>query len=1032
MESSSMYKAVLENMSEAVYVRDLDMNLLYINPASERLTGWSMEDAVGKKCYEVFGDENQACSDVCPVNKAISEKRHIVHNEGKLKTRSGEIKDMRVSISPLYEGETVIGGVVVMEDTTRLKEMGKTHVKTLIHLEKQMDERKQAEEALRQSKKFLQDIFDGIQDGISVLDRDLTITQVNRWVEQSHVDHMPVVGKKCYEVYQQRKTPCPWCPTIRSLSTGEVHVEEVQVPLADGSFYWTELSAYPIKDENGDVTGVIEHVKDISNRKRSEEELRNARRDWEGIFQAIGHPTLILDTSHRVVHANAAAEKATGRAVKDLIGKKCHEIFHNSDQAPEGCPFEKMLTTGQLETMEMEIEALNGTFLVSCTPMLDNEGRLEKVIHIATDITERKRAEEALREHALMLEKLLQGAADGICLCHNIPDYPYVKFTHWNPRMTEITGYTLDEINTLGWYQTVYPDPDVQNRAIERTARMRMGDDIKAEEWVITTKDGEERTLSISTSVVTEEDGEVHVLAVMQDITDRSKAQEALRESEERFRKIIENTEAGYFFIDQEGRFREVNEAWLRMHRYSSSDEVIGKHFSLTQVASDLYQAQAMAKKAVSGESVPTGEFSRRCKDGSIAYHTFTLNPVIHGGKSIGLEGFIIDITEKMKLETQLKEAKKMQAIATLAGGIAHQFNNALSSIIGNLDLLEMDHRKDDTLMESLKDMKASGRRMAHLTSQLLAYARGGKYNAQTMSLARFVIDTIPLIEHTLNPDVRVETDLPPDVFAVKADPNQMQMGLSAIVANSNEAIEPPGRIRISLRNIDLDQGSIEDHPGLKPGPHVCLSIEDDGKGMDEETRERIFEPFFTTHFMGRGLGMASVYGMISNHDGSISVDSEPGKGTVVKIYLPALEAKEAVEERIVSAPAIDLPTGEGTVLVIEDEEPLLKMNRQILERFGYRVLEARNGKEAVELAKTFDGQIDLALLDIKLPDMSGNQIYPLIMEARPNLKVVVCSGYSIDGPAREILGAGAQAFIQKPFLISTLAEKLKEVLGGK
>jgi len=294
------------------------------------------------------------------------------------------------------------------------------------------------------------------------------------------------------------------------------------------------------------------------------------------------------------------------------------------------------------------------------------------------------------------------------------------------------------------------------------------------------------------------------------------------------------------------------------------------------------------------------------------------------------------------------------------------------------------------------------------------------------------VIDTIPLIEHTLNPDVRVETDLPPDVFAVKADPNQMQMGLSAIVANSNEAIEPPGRIRISLRNIDLDQGSIEDHPGLKPGPHVCLSIEDDGKGMDEETRERIFEPFFTTHFMGRGLGMASVYGMISNHDGSISVDSEPGKGTVVKIYLPALEAKEAVEERIVSAPAIDLPTGEGTVLVIEDEEPLLKMNRQILERFGYRVLEARNGKEAVELAKTFDGQIDLALLDIKLPDMSGNQIYPLIMEARPNLKVVVCSGYSIDGPAREILGAGAQAFIQKPFLISTLAEKLKEVLGGK
>jgi len=205
---------------------------------------------------------------------------------------------------------------------------------------------------------------------------------------------------------------------------------------------------------------------------------------------------------------------------------------------------------------------------------------------------------------------------------------------------------------------------------------------------------------------------------------------------------------------------------------------------------------------------------------------------------------------------------------------------------------------------------------------------------------------------------------------------------------------------------------------------------------MDKETRERIFEPFFTTQFIGRGLGMASVYGIVTNHNGSISVDSEPGKGTTVTIYLPALEAREEVEEeveeRIVPAPAIDLPTGEGTVLIIEDEEHLVELFRQILERLGYSVLQARTGEEAVEVAKTFDGRIDLALLDIKLPGISGNQVYPLIMEARPNLKVIVCSGYSIDGPAQEILDAGAQAFIQKPFLISTLAEKLKEVLENK
>jgi len=285
------------------------------------------------------------------------------------------------------------------------------------------------------------------------------------------------------------------------------------------------------------------------------------------------------------------------------------------------------------------------------------------------------------------------------------------------------------------------------------------------------------------------------------------------------------------------------------------------------------------------------------------------------------------------------------------------------------------------------------------------------------------------LLRHTLDPSVHVETDLPLDVMNIKADGTQMQMMLSAIVANSNEAMEGPGRIRISTRNMDLDQEFMKDHPELKPGPYVCLTIKDDGKGMDEDTRGKIFDPFFTTHFMGRGLGMASVYGIIKNHDGTITVESEVGKGTVVRIYLPAIEAKEEVKKEV---GRVELAMGEGTILVIEDEESLVMMFRQILERLGYRVLEAMTGKEAVELANSFDGQIDLALLDIKLPDMDGGRIYPLIVEARPDLKVLVCSGYSIDGPAQAILDAGAEGFIQKPFLIAPFAEKLKEVLEGK
>ena len=257
-------------------------------------------------------------------------------------------------------------------------------------------------------------------------------------------------------------------------------------------------------------------------------------------------------------------------------------------------------------------------------------------------------------------------------------------------------------------------------------------------------------------------------------------------------------------------------------------------------------------------------------------------------------------------------------------------------------------------------------------------------------------------------------------------------MILSAILANSNEAIEDKGLIKVTAGNEDLDEDFTKQYPGLKTGPYVCLTIEDDGKGMDEETRTGIIEPFFTTKFHGRGMGMAAVYGIVKNHDGWISVDSELGKGTTVQIYLTAIEAKEEVKKEVVLRPTVELATGEGTILVIEDEEPLVELFRQILERLGYRVLQARTGKEAVEFARTFDGQIDLALLDIKLPDMDGGRVYPLIMEARPDLKVIVCSGYSIHGPAQDILDAGAEGFIQKPFSIAPFAEKIKEVLEGK
>jgi len=509
--------------------------------------------------------------------------------------------------------------------------------------------------------------------------------------------------------------------------------------------------------------------------------------------------------------------------------------------------------------------------------------------------------------------------------------------------------------------------------------------------------------------------------------------EEALRKEKDFTESLIDTAQAIILLLDTKGRIVRFNRYLENLSGYNL-EEVQGKDwFSTFLPEQNRDQARELFLVAVSDIQTRGNINPIVAKDGReiiVIWYDKTLKDA--AGNTIGLLAIGQDITETRRLQAQVQEAQKMEAIATLAGGVAHEFNNALMGIMGNIELLSMDLAEDEGMNKYLEAMKGSGHRMSRLTDQLLAYARGGKYQSRDLKLDDFTIEILPILQHDLSPSIRVETHFQKDISYIRADHTQMQMALSAILANSNEAIEDVGIIKITAENKDVDDDFTKQHPGLKPGSYVCLTIEDDGKGMDEETIDGIFEPFFTTKFQGRGMGMAAVYGIIKSHDGAIIVDSEPGKGTVVRICLPAIEAREEDKKEVVSKPTVELATGEGTILVIEDEEPLVEMFKQILERLGYRVLQAKTGKEAVELAKTFDGQIDLALLDIKLPDIPGDKVYPLIMEARPNLKVIVCSGYAIDGPAQEILDAGAEGFVQKPFLISTLAEKLKEVLGGK
>ena len=376
------------------------------------------------------------------------------------------------------------------------------------------------------------------------------------------------------------------------------------------------------------------------------------------------------------------------------------------------------------------------------------------------------------------------------------------------------------------------------------------------------------------------------------EITDRKQAEVALRKSENLFKKLFMEAPLGVALIDSlTDHIYEANPMFAKITGRTMEELAQLDWMDITHPDDVQEDLDNMAR--LNAGEIDGFQMEKRCihRGGAIVWISMTIAPVLVEDTTHPRHLCIIeDITERKQIESRLQEALKFESVATLAGGIAHQFNNALQIITGNVELMEDDFSGDEKITYYVRVFKTAARRMAKLTAQLLAYARGGKYQPKTISLNDFVEDTLSSVMQLIDSDLHVETDFHPHILKVKADIIQMEMVLSEIFFNAFEAIEGEGNIRIACRNEVLTEQIARSYPGLKPGTYVCLTISDDGKGMDEETRKRVFDPFFTTNFEGRGLGMSAAYGFIKNHDGCIMVDSEFGKGTTVKIYLPAVK----------------------------------------------------------------------------------------------------------------------------------------------
>jgi len=519
---------------------------------------------------------------------------------------------------------------------------------------------------------------------------------------------------------------------------------------------------------------------------------------------------------------------------------------------------------------------------------------------------------------------------------------------------------------------------------------------------------------------------------------ERRLALDALKESEGKYRAVLESIQEGYFEVDLKGDLTFFNPSMCEIVGYSSN-ELIGRDFRQfldKENAKKVYQTASRVYKT--GRPNEAFGFELIRKDGT-RRHIETSVYLLRNAEAepIGFRGIFKDFTErkhaeeeKRRLEAQLQHAQRMEAIGTLAAGIAHNFNNLLMGIQGRTSLMLMTADSSSPYFEHLKGIEDYVESAADLTKQLLGFARGGKYEVKPTDLNHLLERSSEMFGRTKK-EIAIYAEYQKEIWPVEADQRQIEQVLLNLYVNAWQAMPGGGELHVKTENVIVDTDFVKPYE-VVPGRYVKISVRDTGVGMDDATRQRIFDPFFTTKEMGRGtgLGLASVYGIIKNHGGFIDVYTEKGYGTTFNIYLPAIDA-ERVAETPEGKQRDEILRGSETVLLVDDEDIVLETGSGLLKNLGYSVDLAHSGKEAIKTYEENKETIDVVILDMIMPDMGGGETFDRLREISPEIKILLSSGYSIEGQASQILARGCDGFIQKPFNIKKLSHKLREVLDN-
>jgi len=1034
-ESETKYHIVADNTYDWEFWLSPEGQFIYTSPSCRRITGYDTEEFLAdpNAFYRIIhpDDRSRFESHQYKVEQGITSgevefriirpdgtSRWIGHvcqpvfdNDGHFSGTRGSNRDITVHKQAEEEMRRLYEELEqrVIKRTALLQAANKK-------LESEITERKQVEERLTYQAQLLANVH----DAVIATDDQFILTAWNRAAEEMYGwKAEESIGKKVSEIIRSEFTEAQGNEMLRTLAeTGRYHVEVIQYR-RDGKPIYVEWTTIALRDENGRITGYVSVNRDITERKRTEEALRRSEEQYRLITENTHDLICMLDQEGNFIYVSPSCREVLGCAPEELTGGSFLSLVHPDDKNAVMKTFQRALFSNG-RRVEFRYKHQNGgwrNFESVWGWIFDGERNPQRAVVVSRDITERKCAEKEIN----MLARAIRSTIECVSITDTDNNILFV-----NDAFLKTYGYEKDEL--IGRHISVVfsqNNPDVFQEILPATLRGGWQGELLNRR-----KDGTEFPIFLSTSVVHDANGQpTALIGVATDITERKQAEEKMREQA----ALLDVAQDAIIVQDLQGIILFWNKGAERLYSWAA-EEVIGKNTALFMYGTEGFQKRLEAQESTLEKGEWIGELSQVDKDGKgvIVKSRWTLVRDNDGNpRSILVVN--TDITEQKQLEQQLLQAQKMESIGRLAGGVAHDFNNVLMAIMGSAEMIAMKVGSNDKLSRYVALIKQATQRGTDLAKQLLAFARLEKYTMKPIIVNEVLEETVRLLERTLEKSVDVKTRFTADVPFINGDAGQLQQVFMNLCLNARDAMPKGGTLTIETRLVVVDDTVTGKPSNLTSGNYVEVSISDTGIGIDEKIRQHIFEPFFTTKEQGKGtgLGLAVVYGIVQSHKGFVTVESTVGVGTTFRVYFPISEFQPRTEVSEVETEKEQI-SGEGTILVVDDEEMILDLSEELLTDLGYQVLKAGSGEESIEMYRKRGGEIDLVILDLAMPKIDGEEAFRQLKALNSDVKVLIASGLIEPEHRRRMEEAGIAGFLQKPYRITELAKTIQAVVKGR